>query len=192
MTVPPLYYGIPGQRPDQPGGRWHRNGEGYAQYLAQAPAGAWAELVRQLTLRTTAQIATVHRTLWLGVVESSDIADLSTFDAWSACGLDPDIAVGDHAQSQRVGDDLRDAGYRGVLSPSAALPDTAAPNLTLFGPRIELMVEADNVHPRNPDPDLWCVTTLLADRAAPPLGLCTRTRFLGAKHLGLERWRARS
>ena len=190
LGVPPLYYGLPGHPSGQPSGRWHRKGEGYAQYLARSPVGAWAELVRQLTLRTSEQIETVHRRMWQVAVEAGDIADLSTFAKYVECGLDPEIAVGDHATSQRLADDLRAAGYSGVLSPSAALPDIDAPNLTLFGPRIEIVVDAAVPSRRNPDPGLWCFAVLLADRAGPPADLLTRTRFLGAKHLGLELWRS--
>ena len=40
-----------------------------------------------------------------------------------------------HEEAQALADELRAAGYRGLLSPSAAL--AGATNLTLFGPRYE-------------------------------------------------------
>ena len=196
LGVPPLYYGVPGRAPDQASGRWHRQGEGFSQYLALSAMGAWAELVRQLTLRTVGQIESVHRNLWSVQVHGRRIADLATFAKYDACGRDPDIAVDAHSRSQALADELRNSGYDGVLSPSAALPDAQEPNLTLFGPRVEVLVDGlsgtgSANHVGSLDPGLWCSAAWLAYHAAPPASLSLRTRFLGTAHRGLQEWRAK-
>jgi hypothetical protein len=122
-------------------GRWHAEGEGLEQYLALSSGGAWAELVRYDGIRTNERRFAEHRCLWQFRVAADGIADLSTFDNWEACGLDPAIAVGDHAASQVLASELRRARYRGVLSPSAALDVAGAVNLTLFGGRVEHPIE---------------------------------------------------
>jgi len=121
---PPLYHNAGAPAPDQESGRWHREGDGYAQYLALSPLGAWAECARYYSLRSPKQAREMKRDLWLVFVRETRIADLSSFDRYDTCGLDPAIAVEPHTlgRSQALADDLRAAGFRGVLSPSAALP----------------------------------------------------------------------
>ena len=111
----------------QESGRWHREGEALVQYLALSSDGAWAERVRYESIRTETRRLRERRSLWQLRVSADQIADLSTFDNWEACGLDPAIAVGDHDDSQSLASELRRARFRGVLSPSAAL-DIAAPS----------------------------------------------------------------
>ncbi len=118
----PLYHSAGERTPSQTSGRWHRKSEGYAQYLALEPAGAWAELIRYEHLRGGARRAEYNRRLWAVVVDETEIADLSTFLAYDQCGLDPRLAVGAHPEAQELADALIAAGYRGLLSPSAALP----------------------------------------------------------------------
>ena len=126
---PALFHDAGAQRPQQESGRWNRLGESYAQYLSVSPAGAWAELLRYLSIHTAEVAVEQRRHLWAVTVVEHDIADLTTFARWDACGLDPAIAVGEHTRSQAVADDLRATGYRGLLAPSAALP--GAVNLTV-------------------------------------------------------------
>ncbi len=185
---PPLVHSAGEPRPSQESGRWHKHGEGYAQYLAESPAGAWAELVRYYEIRSSAFAAEQRRNLWLIYVEEHEIADLSTFDAWVRCGLDPSLAVGKHAPCQDLAFELEAQGYRGVLSPSAALADTI--NLTLFGSRYEHVLNSDPRGWVNPDPHTWLACQLAAATAAPPADLLTQTCFLGAPHLGYEVWKA--
>ena len=133
---PPLYHNAGTPAPDQESGRWHRKGEGYAQYLALSPLGAWAECVRYYSVRSPEQAREMQRDLWLVFVRERRVADLSTFDRYDACGLDPGLAVDpDHGASRELADELRASGFRGVLSPSAALPGVV--NLTVFGERYE-------------------------------------------------------
>jgi hypothetical protein len=185
---PPLWHGA-GVGIAQPAGRWNATGhapESYAQYLACHPDGMWAELIRQVGLRGEDRRLEIRRAVHRVRVRSGAIADLRDFGRWRACGLDPAIAVDDdQGRARALADDLRAAGFAGVLSPSASLPGHV--NLTLFGPRQEAPDDDSGTWPR---PDFFCPTVLVADRAAPPRGLDARVRFRGAPHLGWETWRA--
>ncbi len=183
---PPLYHAAGEPIPSQSSGRWHRVGEGYAQYLALDPLGAWAELVRFEGIRGRARAEQYRRRLWLVLVREHDIADLSTFDRYAACGLDPALAVGAHEPAQALADELRAAGYRGLLSPSAALAGTT--NLTLFGPRFEKLLLGGLERWPNPAPERWLPCTLAAE-GSPPGQLVLQTTFADMEHEGLAAWR---
>jgi RES domain len=183
---PPLYHNAGVPVPDQESGRWHRRGRGYAQYLALSPLGAWAECARYFSLRSPSQAREMRRTLWLALVREERIADLSTFESYDACGLDPLLAVGGHTASQALADELREAGFRGVLSPSAALPGVV--NLTLFGERYERVLRTDLRAWENPDPDSWLPCQLAAEDAPVPALLTSDTVFGGEEHEGYEAW----
>jgi RES domain-containing protein len=188
--VPPLWFGAGRTTLRQESGRWHRERESLVQYLALSSDGAWAERVRYEAIRTEARRLRDERCLWQLQVAGERIADLSTFDAWEACGLDPAIAVGDHADSQALASELRRAGYRGVLSPSAALDLDGAVNLTLFGGRIEHRIQGLPL-PDHPlaDDGPWVPAVLLTDRGSPtPFAMdhvCYRTGY----HRTLAEWR---
>jgi hypothetical protein len=186
---PPLWHGA-GVGIAQPAARWNVAGthhDNYAQYLACHPDGMWAELVRQLGLRGEDRRRQVLRTVYRIRVRSPRVADLRDFDRWQACGLDPEIAIDDdHRRSRALADELRAAGFSGILAPSASLPGHT--NLTLFGPRQEAPDDDTGVWPR---PELFCPTVTVADRAAPPAGMDLHVRYLGTAHLAWERWRAR-
>lgn len=185
---PPLYHNAGVPSPDQESGRWHRKGEGYAQYLALSPLGAWAECARYYSLRSPKQAREMRRNLWLVFVRETRIADLSQFDRYDACGLDPAIAVEPHAagRSQALGDELRQAGFRGVLSPSAALPGVV--NLTVFGERYEKVLLADLSAWANPDADAWLPVQTVAVAAPVPEQLTTETVFQTKKHESYRAW----
>jgi hypothetical protein len=177
----PLYHAAGEQTPSQRAGRWHCLGHGYAQYLSLEAAGSWCELIRYERIRANPRAAQYVRRLWLIYVEETDIADLSSFDRWEACGLDPGIAVGDHDPCQQLAEDLLVAGYRGVLSPSAALPD--AVNLTLFGERYEKVLQTRPEAWENPQRGLRLPCHLVAE-AGPPSSLIMETCFVGMQHTG--------
>jgi RES domain-containing protein len=190
--VPPLWHGAGSTTLRQESGRWHREGESFVQYLALSSDGAWAELVRYEAMRTEARRLREHRSLWQLRVSADQIADLSTFDAWDSCGLDPAIAVGDHADSQALASELRRAGYRGVLSPSAALDIAGASNLTLFGARIEHHIEGQAL-PEEPVGGAnapWLPAILLTDRGAPTPFAMERTCYRSSHHRTLAEWLA--
>ena len=183
---PPLYHAAGEPSPSQESARWHRRGEGYCQYTSLSPLGAWAECVRYLSIRSAEQAAEQRRNLWLIAVSERDIADLASFDLYDACGLDPRTAVGDHTASQNLADELRAGGFRGVVSPSAALP--GAVNLTLFGERYEQVLSGEITAWSNPDPSEWLTVQLAAEHTGPPAELCVETCFLSQPHRGYREW----
>jgi RES domain-containing protein len=183
---PALYHNAGVPSPDQESGRWHRKGQGYAQYLSLSPLGAWAEYARYASVRSVALAAEVRRNMWCVFVRETEIADLSTFDRYSDCGLDPVIAVGEHAASQLLADDLRADGFRGVLSPSAALPRVV--NLTIFGERYEKELRTSLEDWRNPDVDSFLPVQIVAREAPLPAELCTETVFRTKRHEGYRAW----
>jgi hypothetical protein len=184
---PSLYHNAGAPVPDQESGRWHREREGYAQYLALSPLGAWAECARYYSLRSPAQARNMKRDLWLVFARETGIADLSSFDRYDACGLDPAVAVDpDHSASRALADELRAAGFRGVLSPSAALPGVV--NLTLFGERYERVLLTDVAAWDNPDANAWLAVQPVVEAGPVPVRLCTETVFLAKKHEGYRAW----
>ncbi|HMJ03781.1 MAG TPA: RES family NAD+ phosphorylase [Conexibacter sp.] len=189
--IPPLWHGAGRTTLRQESGRWHREGESLAQYLALSSDGAWAERVRYEGLRTEADRMAEERSLWQVRVAADGIADLSTFDAWEACGLNPALGIGDHEPCQALGSELRRAGYRGVLAPSAALDVAGAVNLTLLGGRVEHRIEGrplpdEPVEPNRP----WLPVVLLSDRATPTRFAMERTCYIAGHHRTLAEWRA--
>lgn len=190
--IPPLWHGAGSTTLRQESGRWHREGESLVQYLALSSDGAWAEFVRYEAIRTDARRRRANRSLWQLRISADQIADLSTFGAWEACGLDPRIAVGDHVRSQALASELRAAGYRGVLAPSAALDVAGAVNLTLFGARVEQHVrglplpEEPVGGPNGP----WLPAILLTDRGAPTPFAMEHTCYRMGEHRTLAEWRA--
>lgn len=107
---------------EQAGGRWHGTGEGPAQYLADTPDGAWAELIRHEQLRDPARVAATIRVLWaVDVDEGAErimrprlhrltlVGGQATYDACRAA-------------ARR----LRRRGATALVAPSAALREGAA------------------------------------------------------------------
>jgi hypothetical protein len=190
--VPPLWHGAGSTTLRQESGRWHCESEALVQYLALSSDGAWAERVRYESIRTETRRRRERRSLWQLRVSAEGIADLSTFGAWEACGLDPTIAVGDYVDSQAVASELRRAGYRGVLSPSAALDVAGAVNLSLFGDRIEhhtrgLPLPDEPVGGPNAP---WLPAILLTDRGAPTPFAMEHACYRMGHHRTLAEWRA--
>ncbi len=177
----PLFHAAGEPVPTQSSGRWHRQGEGYAQYLALEPLGAWAELVRYDGIRGHVRAAQYRRKLWLCFIREDDIADLSTFERYHDCGLDPSLPVGAHEQSQHLADELRKTGFRGVMSPSAAL--VGATNLTLLGARFEKIMLGGLERWKNPQPQLRVPCSLVVE-GNPPEQLTTETTFEDMPHDG--------
>lgn len=183
---PALYHNTGEPVATQESGRWHRLGEGYAQYLSLSPLGAWAEWARYESIRSAARAREQRRNLWVVHVVETEIANLQSFDHLDRCGLDPRLAVGDHAASQRLADDLRVAGFRGVLAPSAALPGVL--NLTVFGPRYEKVLVIAPSAWDNPDPEAWLPCTIASEAGPMPSALTTETVFRTKPHEGYRAW----
>jgi hypothetical protein len=129
----------PNSRP----GRWSRpEDQTIAQYCSLDVPSAIAEMVRSENLRGVEEARELRVGVWELRVDEGAIADYSKparaarqgfawepllSDSWEAC--------------QREGLRIVDAGGRGVLGPSAALPQGVA--LTLFGPRTEIAWQAE-------------------------------------------------
>jgi hypothetical protein len=187
---PPLWYGGGSVSLRQESGRWHREGEGVAQYLALSVNGAWAERCRYAAIRDDERRLEERRRLWELQVDAHDLADLRSFDHYVACGLDPEIAVGPHAEAWPLADALRAAGYAGVLSPAAAFDRPDAVNLTLFGERIESHEHGAMPDPsRNPRPELFLPAVLITDAGVPTEYAMQHTCYVGAHHHTYAAWR---
>lgn len=167
----------------QPAARWHVGGA-FAQYCSLETVGAWAEYARGHEIATPDEAEQLRAALWLLEIEEPDIADLSTFDAFERCGLDPATAIADdHASCQALASELQIAGYTGLASPSAALP--GATNVTLFGARRELEMTV----PENRRVGAY-VRCELIGVATPPAYTLDWVRRRGAPHLGFDDWYA--
>jgi hypothetical protein len=179
---PPLWLSPRPNGKPQPSGRWHVEGEEYAQYLAPHEDASWAEHVRRYGVRTEDERRHFRLRLWRMQVIERRIADLSTFDQIEACGLEPARLVDDdHTYCHHLAVALREAGFRGVLAPSAAVP--GAVNFTLFGSRRECKVGEPN-----PRPDHYIACQLIADRAVPPPHVLDIARYREEPHVGLCEW----
>ena len=186
---PPLWYGAGAATLRQESARWHQEGAGVAQYLALSVNGAWAERCRYAHIRDDRRRLEDRRSLWQLQVVEHDLADLSSFDAYAACGLDPALAIGPHPACWPLADALVAAGYRGVLSPAAAYDVPGAINLTLFGERVEaLTYGAMPPASSNPRPDVFLATVLVTDAGAPTAYAMHHTCYDGDHHRQFAAW----
>lgn len=164
--------------PNSRSGRWNNPQTGaISQYCTLDVASALAEMVRSEDLRDIEDARELTISVWELRIDEGAVVDYSTptlagdqgfeweallTDEWGAC----------QAESQR----LSAAGARGVLGPSAALPQGVT--LTLFGPRTEIA---------------WSVEPSLSIqiparhilRGAPGDGLVRDTRFFGEPYPNL-------
>ncbi|HEX2393171.1 MAG TPA: RES family NAD+ phosphorylase [Solirubrobacterales bacterium] len=160
--------------------RWHSAGEGSTQYLSATPDGAWAELIRNENLRSEADLAMVAMPLWQVQIDQGHVADYRNFETADEAGFDPEALVSDDQRRCRAeGKRLREAGFAGVLYPSAALPGEL--NLALFGPRILLPWSA----PRRLASGIPGMKLTVG---APPVDLLSRVRHAGAHHAGFSEY----
>ena len=153
----------------QPAGRWHREGEGPAHYLADTPGGAWAEFLRHEEITEEADLDGVSRALWAVEVGQPTSAAPALPDDVCRGGLGSYPACQDEAAR------LRDAGVTALEARSAALKDGSA-----AGWRVEIgFQEGPPADGRvfvlfGPRPDL--IGWLIVDRGRPP------SELLGAVH----------
>ncbi len=107
----------------QPAARWHRDGEGPVQYLADTPQGAWAELLRHEGIVDADDVADLRRSLWAVDVPAAEVDGATTprlaerslvggLDSYDAC--------------QREAGRLRTDGETSLRSRTAALVDGGA------------------------------------------------------------------
>ncbi len=147
----------------QPGARWHRPGEGPAQYLADTPQGAWAEFLRHEEITEEADHDGVTRALWAVEVGDPDNTVAPALPEATARG-----GRGTHRACQDEAARLRAEGATALRTRSAALRDGRA-----SGWRVELGLRegapADGMtyvlFGRRPDLVGWRVV----DRGRPPV-----------------------
>jgi hypothetical protein len=107
---------------DQPASRWNAAGDGPVQYLADTPAGAWAEFVRQEEIIDPEDLGGIKRAIWAVDIGDEPLTPI-TLPATISTG-DPDST---YPECQVHADALRSSGATGLSAPSAALqPGQAA------------------------------------------------------------------
>jgi hypothetical protein len=163
-------------RPNTSALRWNRARQDPTQYLSLTPEGSWAELIRAERLRTQEELRLVNMPMWVLKIRETNLADYSTFEKAQAAGF-PFAALveEDYERCQTEAERLRARDFRGILAPSAALPE--AVNLTLFGRRLTV--------PWNYPEDRLIASFVPAKRLAvgqPPDELLPLVRHRGEPH----------
>jgi hypothetical protein len=106
---------------DQPAARWHADGEGPAQYLADTPDGAWAEFLRHEEIIEPDDLAGVARSLWAIEVDDAELVGASVVELPTGFeGIDSYPACQERARQERS------SGATVLRAPSAALLPGAA------------------------------------------------------------------
>jgi hypothetical protein len=161
-------------RPNTRDGHWHVAHTEPTQYFSLSPDGSWADRIRHENLRTETEVAFIRMPLWVARINEQKIADYSTFEKAEAAGFPPDALVDDNwERCQGEAQRLRDLGFRGVLSPAAALPGGTA--FTLFGGRYAVAWEEERGL-------VSAIPAKVVTVGAPPGGLVERVRFFGEEH----------
>lgn len=93
------------------------------QYLADTPAGAWAELIRHEAITDPADLADVRRALWAVEVGGDEMADASRARLSHAVTTG---GVDSYRRCQAHAERLRASGATALKAPSAALLAGAA------------------------------------------------------------------
>ena len=156
----------------QPVGRWHAEGEGPCQYLADTPDGAWAEFLRHEEITDPDDLPGITRSLWAVDVPNSLLGGAHRAAAPDMTG-GPDSypSCQDYARTQRS------RGVCDLIAPSAALYSGGARGqVTDHG-----LQDAESrdgatwvLYGRRPDLRGWRVV----DRGAPPARVLDLTRHL--------------
>jgi hypothetical protein len=165
-------------RPNTKPGRWHSVGDGPTQYLSVTTDGAWADLIRTEDLRTADELQLVRMQLWQVRIDQSYVVDYSDFGKAESAGFPAKALIDDDQTQCRVeGARLRDAGYSGILAPSASLPGELC--LTLFGPRVAVDWSTEPAVSS-------AIPASVLTVGAPPSGLLNRVRYRGQPHAGYQ------
>lgn len=115
-------------------GRWNYGLQDSTQYWSLTPEASWAELIRHEGLKTEEELDLVRMPFWIARIPSSGLLDLRFADERDAYEINHDDLISDDwGACQALAVVLREAGTRGVIAPSAALPESAS--ITVFGPR---------------------------------------------------------
>lgn len=155
----------------QPAARWHADGDGPVQYLADTPDGAWAEFLRHEEIEDEIDLIGVSRALWC-IEADTTTAVAPTLPIATMTG-----GMSTYATCQEEAMRMRDSGCDAIVAPSAALrPNSAG------GSRVEGGVRAGPVRDGRvfvmfgPRPML--VGWLAVDAGRPPSELLDRVRPL--------------
>lgn len=155
-------------------GRWHAAGRGPVHYLADTPAGAWAELIRHEAITDADDLPDVRRALWTVAVPDDDVR------AAERARLPRTVTTGGldtYPRCQAHADRLRAAGASAVTAPSAALARGAAGgHRTAGGLRPAAAADGRVLALFGPRPDL--VGWMVVSTGAPPHDLLARVRHL--------------
>lgn len=157
----------------QPAARWHGDGEGPAQYLADTPSGAWAEFLRHEEIADATDLAGVERALWVIDVPIDNIR-------WALPDLPASTLLGgmhSYPRCQREARRLRAAGAEGLRAPSAALLGGGAAGWTVDAGEKDARSRDGKVYvvyDRRPDFVGWPVV----EAGRPPVRLLSRVRHL--------------
>ena len=150
---------------EQPPGRWHGDGDGPVQYLADTPDGAWAEFLRHEEIKDPEDLFTVRRALWAIEVDEAQSAAEPEVPAEVLTGGRESYALCQaEATRLRARGETRLSALSAALLPGEArgwrvdkkvlpAPEREASTIVLFGPRPEL-VGWEVVGRGNPDPHL--------------------------------------
>jgi hypothetical protein len=155
----------------QPPARWHADGDGPVQYLADTPDGAWAEFLRHEEIVDAAELTGIERSLW--AVQLPERID----DAEPVTVADPVGGLASYPACQNYATSRRVAGVTMLRAPSAALiPGAARGEVTDAGLR-----EAPDrdghvwvIFGRHPELCGWRAV----DRGSPPARLLPLVRTL--------------
>jgi RES domain-containing protein len=116
-------------------GRWNRANTVAVQYLSSHPMTPWAEMLRNLNLRTADEARAMRPPIW-AIRVSLDEAPLEIdFATAGDHGLEvEDLVADDRTACQALGGTLALGRPSSILVPSAALPGTR--NLVIFDPAV--------------------------------------------------------
>lgn len=130
-------------------------------YLADSASAAWAEWYRHLADASIPPNFALPRDLWRYEVQLLEVADLSSRDRLARVGLTlPRPGRESWASCQEVGEQLHEEGWRGLLAPSAARPDSRV--LVVFLPEASIPGEL-----------VATGYARIAEPPAPPTGMLT-------------------
>ena len=124
--------------PNSGSGRWNDPQTGtISQYCTLDVASALAEMVRSENLRQVEDARELSVSVWELRIDEGAVVDYSTPALAEAQGFEWNALVSDEWEPcQAEARKLTAEGARGVIAPSAALPQGVT--LTLFGPRTEI------------------------------------------------------
>lgn len=153
-------------------GRYHRVGGPGAWYSSDQEQAAWAELFRHFPDAGVDPFQ-VRRRIGKVTVSNLEVLDLTDGAIGTVVGLEPKDLVGDdYTQSQAVAHAASEAGFGGIIAPSAALPGRMT--LVVFGSGMKHLTPGSS-RIRQPPPRL--VDLLRAVRPSPDVPLAVINRL---------------